>query len=84
MRADPVSRAQKSTRKAIQHYLDAAYEEFYLQAAIALELLMKAFLAGIDKSFIVENHFDSMLIISGNSKYAKEPPWKIKTIGEIW
>jgi hypothetical protein len=53
---------------------------YLLHASTALELLMKAYLAALNGSLIAANDFDSLLHGCGESRHARTPASRMKTI----
>ncbi len=53
---------------------------YLLHASTTLELLAKAFLASLDGSLIAANDFDSLLHSCGQSRHARTPSWRMRTI----
>jgi hypothetical protein len=67
-------------QRAIRHYLNKEYDQFFVQAGVSFELLGKARLAAIHPSLIIDKDFDSFLHACAAAKHSKRPPWNIKTI----
>jgi len=80
MRDKLLKQATDATRRAIRHYLEKEYDQFFIQAGVSMELLGKARLASIHPSLIVDKDFDSLLHACAEGKHAKRPPWSVKTI----
>lgn len=80
MKEKLIKQGSDAARRAIRHYLNGEHDQFFIQAAASFELLGKARLTAIHPSLIVDRDFDSFLHACGEAKYAKKPPWNIKTI----
>jgi hypothetical protein len=69
-----------AAQRAIRHYLNNEYDQFFIQAGISFELLGKARLAAIHPSLIIDRDFDSLLHACAAGKHSKRAPWNVKTI----
>lgn len=68
-------------QRALRSYLDKSQDQFFLQAAVSLELAGKAVLASMHPALLIDKDFDSLLHVCGSGKHAKTPPWRLRTIG---
>lgn len=75
-----VKQGADAAQRAIRHYLDKEYDQFFIQAGVSFELLGKARLAAIHPSLIIDKDFDSLLHACAAAKHSKKAPWNIKTI----
>lgn len=69
-----------ATQRAIRHYLNEEYDQFFVHAGTSFELVGKARLAAIHPSLIIDKDFDSLLHACAAGKHSKRPPWNVKTI----
>ena len=69
-----------AAQRAIRHYLNREYDQFFIQAGVSFELLGKARLAAIHPSLIIDRDFDSLLHACAAGRHSKRLPWNIKTI----
>lgn len=65
---------------ALDAYELADKEFFLLDAAVALEQLAKAYLASLNRTLVAESDFDSLLHASGQSRHARRPPQRMRSI----
>jgi hypothetical protein len=65
MKDNLIKKASASAKEAVGHYLGAEYERFFVQGAVAFELLGKARLA----------MFHPALVIDG--KHVERSPWDL-------
>jgi len=72
--------AEQFAQSALRARLDRDSMVYLLHAATALELLAKAFLASLDGSLIASKDFDSLLHGCGESRHARTPASRMKTI----
>ncbi len=72
--------AEQFAQSSLQARLDHDSMVHLLHAATALELLAKAFLASLDGSLIAAKDFDSLLHGCGESRHARTPASRMKTI----
>jgi len=80
MKEQLVEKSADAAQRAIRHYLNKEYDQFFVQASVSFELLGKARLAAIHPSLIVDKDFDSLLHACAAGKHSKRPPWNIKSI----
>jgi hypothetical protein len=78
--AEMHSSAARFAQSALQTFLEGDSTVFLLHAATALELLAKAYLASTHGSLIAANDFDSLLHACGESKHARTPRSRMRTI----
>jgi hypothetical protein len=69
-----------AAQRAIRHYLNKEYDQFFIQAGVSFELLGKARLAAIHPSLIIDRDFDSLLHACAAGKHSKRAPWNVKSI----
>ena len=69
-----------AAQRAIRHYLNKEYDQFFVQAGVSFELVGKARLAAIHPSLIIDRDFDSLLHACAAAKHSKRAPWNLKTI----
>jgi len=80
MKEKLLKQAADAAHRAIRHYLNREYEQFFIQAGVSFELLGKARLAAIHPSLIIDRDFDSLLHACSAGKHSKRAPWNIKSI----
>ncbi len=80
MRDKLLEQSADAAQRAIRHYLNKEFDQFFIQAAVSFELLGKARLATIHPSLIIDRDFDSLLHACAAGKHSKRAPWNIKTI----
>jgi hypothetical protein len=80
MREKLLKQGADAAQRAIRHYLNKEYDQFFIQAGVSFELLGKARLAAIHPSLIIDKDFDSLLHACSAGKHSKRAPWNIKTI----
>jgi hypothetical protein len=80
MRDKLLKQGADAAQRAVRHYLNKEFDQFFIQAAVSFELLGKARLATIHPSLIIDKDFDSLLHACSAGKHAKRPPWNIKSI----
>lgn len=72
--------AMAFSQSALRARLEGDSPVYLLHAATSLELLAKAFLASLHGSLIAARDFDSLLHGAGQSRHARTPPSRMRTI----
>lgn len=72
--------SRKFCELALDDYERDEKDFFLLHAAVALEQLAKAVLASLNPTLIAESDFDSLLHAAGQSRHARRPPQRVKSI----
>jgi hypothetical protein len=67
-------------RAALEAYERGEKEFFLVDAGVALEQLAKAYLASLNRTLVAEGDFDSLLHASGQSRHARRPPQRMRSI----
>jgi len=75
-----LERAKEFNAKALEYHVNNRVQLFVINAATSAELLGKAYLVNYHPCLIVDNDFDSLLHICGESKHSRKSLDYIKTI----
>ena len=80
MKVKLLKQGADAAQRAIRHYLNGEYDQFFVQSSISFELLGKGCLAAIHPSLIIDKDFDSLLHACAAGKHSKRAPWDLRTI----